>query len=652
VSPTATAPAPTRATDAPALQALVAGMRRVVGGDHAAVVPCAAAGGFAAATHDGLPATVVAALRDAEGDEETLAVLHREFGAVVSADVLLDGEPLGTAYVVKRPEGPFDHPELLPVFAAQAALAIGLARRPPGAEAPPTLIAELSELVLRFDDVGDLSSALLKTLGPLFGGARIGLMVADPLSSTLQQVPGSFGAEGEVAASHRVSAFDLYSNSARVFTTGQPYLSNACPDDRGIRQGYVDAFGLRRLLSVPLARVGVLHIADKATPFTLADAEVALALAPRIANVVVLATTLLRQRRQQRLEEVLADVAMSVASGSASSEFVLPALEQLCSATDANLLAVVPEHGPPVVARRGTVHPDRELTVLDEADSEPGMRAYVVGAERPGDPGWAAFYVPIRLGHQRVGTLAALRNRGEPFAQGERRSLVRMANLAALARASERYQHQRAELARAHERQRIADDLHDDVAQILFAAQLSLDAILQQEGSLGDDVVAAIKRSRGLLIRGDSAIRTVINRLSAPPVVDLGARLAAAIMSVEEEFSLPVHLQVEESAVAAAEPLPPSVTEALVRVARESLVNAAKHAGPCRVVLALQLDGRGGLVLRVADDGRGIADTEDRGHGLGALRRLVADVGGTLERGHSAGGGTKVTATVPLAQAR
>ena len=634
------------------LTALAARARRVTGSDHALIVLDADAGPLVAG-HDGMPRGELALLEQTPA-AEVLGVLRREYGTVVSVDAVFEGAKFGVVHVLKRSGEGVDHPQLLPVFAAQTGLALALARRPDAEPAASSLLTELDDLVLRVDDVGDLSRALTRVLGPYFGDARIGVMVAEGQESTLQQMPGSFGAEGEITASHRVSAFDLYSNSARVFATGQPYVSQHCDGDSGIRQGYVAALQLRRLLSVPLRRVGVLHIADKAEPFTIEDVERAVALAPRVANLVALATTLLRQRRQQRLEELLADVAVGVASGAAAGGSVVPALEELCSATDANLVAIVAEDGPPSIARCGPGDPEREQAVLDEADSEPGMRAYVVGPQSPGDPGWAAFYVPIRLGHHRVGTLAAFRDRGEPFAQTERRSLVRMANLAALGRAAERYQQQRAELARAHERQRIADDLHDDVAQILFAAQLSLDAILQQSDTLSDDVGAAIKRSRGLLIRGDTAIRTVIHRLSSPPAADLGTRLEAAVAGVEDEFSLPIDVQLDDPAVAAAERLQAPVADTLVKVARESLVNAAKHAGPCRVVLTLKLNGRGRLVLTVADDGRGIADApgaDGTHHGLRALRRMVAEHGGTLRRGDSAGGGTKVTASVALAVA-
>jgi signal transduction histidine kinase len=274
------------------------------------------------------------------------------------------------------------------------------------------------------------------------------------------------------------------------------------------------------------------------------------------------------------------------------------------------------------------------------------MRAYVVGPRRAGDPGWAAFYAPVELHGARVGTLAALRVRGEPFARPERGSFVRLANVAALHHATERYQQQRAQLARLQERQRIADDLHDDVAQILFAAQLSLDSILELH-EIDDETAAEIARARGLLIRGDTAIRTVIHRLSQPPAADLGARLAAVVAGVESEFSIAIHMDVRPDTKAAARDLRRPVSEALIRAAREALVNAAKHAGPCRITVTLQVV-RNRLLLTVADDGLGMAPTTGAPrHGLASLRKLIREHGGTF-RLCNAGGGTRVTVSVPV----
>ncbi|HEY6780868.1 MAG TPA: GAF domain-containing protein [Thermoleophilaceae bacterium] len=596
---------------------------------------------------EGLTAGELAELERGLG-ERVEGVLEREFGGVLSADAVLDGERIGAIHALKRVSGPFENEDLIGSFASQVATALGRRRRPPTRHEGEQTLSELDQLVLSVHNLEDLSRAVAEAVGPIFSGARTAVMIADSQRSVLQMSPGSFGAPGEVAASHQVSVFDTRSNSARVFSTGQPYISNASGLDPGIRKEFVDAFGIERLLSVPLHQVGVLHIANKPSDFTLEDLERAGALARRIANVVELATTLFRLRRQQRLEGILSDVAVSVASGERVQDFRAPALEELCVATEASLVAIVPEDPPPIVARSGACSEELERIVLKEAGSDPGMRAYVVGPRKVGDPGWAAFYMPVHLGRQRVGTLAALRVRGEPFDQAERRSLVRMANLAALSRASERYQQQRAELARLQERQRIADDLHDDVAQILFAAQLSLDSILQRH-ELDDATAAAIARARGLLIRGDTAIRTVIHRLSSPSAADVATRLASVVASVEDEFSMAVHLQIAEEAGTIAKELRRPVSDALVKVARESLVNVAKHAGPCQVGVTLEVSRRDRLVLIVEDDGRGSPEPDgEHHHGLTSLRRLVRDQGGSMRVSRGVHGGTKVTASVPL----
>jgi signal transduction histidine kinase len=312
------------------------------------------------------------------------------------------------------------------------------------------------------------------------------------------------------------------------------------------------------------------------------------------------------------------------------------------------MLAIVTEGSEPLMSPRRPANDALEQIVLREATGMPGIRAYVVGPLKVGDPGWAAFHAPIQFGRQRIGTLSALRKRGEPFTQDERDALMRLANLAALAGASERYQQQRAEVARLQERQRIADDLHDHVAQILFGVQLQLDAALE-DPAIDANVAEAIVRARGLLIRGDTAIRTVIRRLSHPIHADLPQRLTTLVSGFETEFSLPTHLEFSREAEQASKAIGKPLADVLVKVAREALANAAKHAGPCRVDVSLRINRRGRLMLTVIDDGLGLPNGRVVGrHGLGSLRQSVLLHGGSLRLHRGSAGGLKVTASVPL----
>lgn len=638
----------------PEFDALSAAARRVTGSEALLIVVDEPAGPRIVCAAGLKPWELEAVTRGlAAGDPDTLT---REFAGVLSAELRADGVPPGSVprgsiHALRRGPDGFENEDLIGTFAAQIGLSLAVASRPPVRDEMFETWAMLDQLVLSAHSLGELGRALTDVVGPLFCDARIGVMVADRQRSMLQMMTGAFGADDITVASHRVSFFDPRSNSSRVFTTGLPYISNTSAGDSSIRQDYVDVFALSRVLTIPLGEIGVLHIADGVRDFTLTDLERAVALAPRIASIVELATTLFRARREQRVEETISRVAVAVASGASIHTVLSPALDELLEATEANLVAFVPDDAPPIVARAGAIEPELETAVLDEAGADPGMRAYVIGPVKAGDPGRAAFYAPVALGATRIGTLAAMRVRGEPFARSERQSFVRMANVAALNYATERYQQQRAELARLQERQRIADDLHDDVAQILFAAQLPLDSILEGE-ELADDVAQRIARARGLLIRGDMAIRTVIHRLSRPPAADIATRLASVVAGVEEEFAIAVHLQVERGVAQAARHLGRPASDALVKVAREALVNAAKHAGPCRIGVELELEAHDRLRLTVADDGFGARPCRDgHHHGLRAIDHLIADQGGTLTVSSGPNGGTTVTAVVPATDA-
>lgn len=638
---------PPSATEPLSFQALAAAASRVTGSEAVIIALRGLDGSLRLDTHTGLEPRELEALRAslAAGDA---GCLEREFDGVLRSDIVVEGVTAGFIAALRRGAESFDHKDLIGTFAVQVGLCLAVALRPPVYDEMLETWGMLDRLVLSVHSLGELGRALTAVIGPLFGNARIGLMIADRQRRVLQMMPGAFDADDFTVASHRVGFFDPRSNSARVLTTQLPYISNASCGDTSIRQEYVDVFGLSRVLTIPLGDVGILHIADGASDFDLNDLARAEGLAPRIASIVELAATLYRTRREQRVEETICRAAVAVASGDSVHTVMEPALRELCEATEADLVAFVRDDAPAILVRVGRRELEIERAVIEEAGTDPGMRAYVVGPQRPGDPGWAAFYVPVTLSGSRLGTLAALRLHGEPFARGERRSFVRMANVAALNYATERYQQQRAELARLQERQRLADDLHDDVAQILFAAQLSLDSILEQD-EVEDDVARRISRARGMLIRGDTAIRTVIHKLSSPPAADIATRLASVVAGVEDEFSLPIHLDTEPDVAPAGRSLRQPASDALMKAAREALVNAAKHAGPCRVTVKLEVGQGSHLLLTISDDGFG-ADAPRAGHhhGLASVQRLIRDQGGWTGIRHGETGGTVVTVAMPF----
>ena len=98
-------------------------------------------------------------------------------------------------------------------------------------------------------------------------------------------------------------------------------------------------------------------------------------------------------------------------------------------------------------------------------------------------------------------------------------------------------------------------------------------------------------------------------------------------------------------------PLSVEVRSLLFSIAHNALANALRHAGPSRVLVALDF-GRDELRLSVSDDGVGLPDDyEERGHGFANMRTDAGRLGGRLivePRGSV--GGASVTCVMPLSR--
>jgi signal transduction histidine kinase len=94
-------------------------------------------------------------------------------------------------------------------------------------------------------------------------------------------------------------------------------------------------------------------------------------------------------------------------------------------------------------------------------------------------------------------------------------------------------------------------------------------------------------------------------------------------------------------------PLPAAIELAAYRIAVEALTNVARHSGVGAARLSLRETGRC-LVVGVADGGAGLAHDAVPGVGLTVMRERAEEVGGTLSVRPAEGGGTAVTAVLPL----
>jgi signal transduction histidine kinase len=229
------------------------------------------------------------------------------------------------------------------------------------------------------------------------------------------------------------------------------------------------------------------------------------------------------------------------------------------------------------------------------------------------------------------------------------------ATLAENAALHERLVTQAREAGVSDERQRMAREIHDTLAQGLTGIITQLQAAEQAEQT-GEDpaqwrrhVRAATRLARESL----SEARRSVHALRPEPLEE--ARLGEALASVAERWSALHGITVQVTTTGTARPMPPEADVALLRTAQEALANVAKHAQASRVGLTLSYMAHE-VALDVRDDGRGFDPPGHRPHadggfGLVAMRQRIERLSGTLQIESEPGAGTAISACIPAAPA-
>jgi PAS domain S-box-containing protein len=185
------------------------------------------------------------------------------------------------------------------------------------------------------------------------------------------------------------------------------------------------------------------------------------------------------------------------------------------------------------------------------------------------------------------------------------------------------------------ERRRIQRNLHDGAQQRLTAVLLSLGRLRESAGVRNELLDGAIDE----LSAGLQEIRELASGLHPSVLSERG--LARALEAAALRAPLPIELQVELD-----QPVAERVEAAAYYVVAEGLANVHKHAHASRVSVRVAAEDAS-LVVEVRDDGTGGADEE--GTGLRGLSDRVEALGGQLVLTSPEGGGTRLSANLPLA---
>ncbi len=210
------------------------------------------------------------------------------------------------------------------------------------------------------------------------------------------------------------------------------------------------------------------------------------------------------------------------------------------------------------------------------------------------------------------------------------------------------YAGQAEQLAVANERNRLARDLHDSVAQTLYGLTLQSEAAARKLSSGELDATAEylqqIKESAQQTL---VETRLLIYELR-PQVLEaegLAAALNARLEAVERRSGIAAQLD-----IGGLPDLPPQVETNLYRILLEALNNSLKHAHASRVDIAIHnRDDR--ITLIVADDGVGFDPASPGilgGMGLDGMKERASQVGAQLVIESTPGQGARVVVEVPL----
>jgi signal transduction histidine kinase len=218
----------------------------------------------------------------------------------------------------------------------------------------------------------------------------------------------------------------------------------------------------------------------------------------------------------------------------------------------------------------------------------------------------------------------------------------------------ERERDAHAQIAAAAERARIARELHDVVAHNVSVMVVQADGAayaLDSSPERAREALAAISATGRQALAEMRSLLGVLRSATDPAArgeADLapqpGIEQLSGLLEQARETGLPVSFTVE----GVPWQLPRGTALTAYRVVQESLTNARKHGGPGVTAMVTLRFCQDEVAVIVADDGKGSPKAADGlGHGLVGMRERVELFGGKVTAGPKAGGGFRVTATLP-----
>jgi signal transduction histidine kinase len=255
-------------------------------------------------------------------------------------------------------------------------------------------------------------------------------------------------------------------------------------------------------------------------------------------------------------------------------------------------------------------------------------------------PDISALVVPLVAGVRTIGLVALETDRAGAFPPHVVSKIGLLAAPAALRLEAALLFDDVRSLATNEERQRLAREIHDGVAQELVMVGYGIDNALAALPGAVADTAEELRTLRAEVTRVINELRMSLFELRSE--VDRQGGLTAAIAeyarAVGSSAGLRVHLSLDESTAR----LPAAIEAELLRIAQEAITNARKHADAQNMWVTCEVDPPYARI-QVADDGAGIGPQRSDGrYGLAIMAERAERIRGQLEITPRESGGTSV----------
>ena len=197
------------------------------------------------------------------------------------------------------------------------------------------------------------------------------------------------------------------------------------------------------------------------------------------------------------------------------------------------------------------------------------------------------------------------------------------------------------------ERNRIAREIHDTLAQGFVAVSVQLQIVSRLLGSSTDAAKQHLGQAQDLVKHGLEEARNAIWELRSQSAENQD--LAAQLAKMADRVTAGTEIRTEVRVNGAYRPLQERVEGELMRIAQEAVTNAVRHADAKRVEIQLKFSSAG-VELTVQDNGRGFsgepASARDGHYGIAGMKERAQEIGGTLTVSSQEGHGTEVRVEV------